>query len=44
MSGRERELPVYQNIKYGTGLYKLPRDLRTVLGAYLVIKGEGTST
>jgi hypothetical protein len=34
VSGREHSLPVYQNIRYGTGNHKLPRDLRTIPGAH----------
>jgi hypothetical protein len=34
VSGREQELPVYQNIRYGTGSHRLPKDLRTIPGAY----------
>jgi transposase InsO family protein len=34
VSGREQSLPVYQNIRYGRGSHKLPRDLRTIPGAH----------
>ena len=39
-TGREQHLPIYQNIRLGTAKHKLPRDARSIPGAYPSVQSE----